>query len=75
MTPLLPINIYSADRNIAQAVVSTSIYKFDSSDDFIDAVKSIYERPYWAYSNIEDGLIDTRAFQVLSFEQTFDMTQ
>lgn len=74
--PLLPINIYSADRNIAQAVVNTSIYKFDSSDDFIDAVKSIYERPYWAYSNIEDGLIDTKSLsRVLSFEQTFDMTQ
>ncbi|HZK26251.1 MAG TPA: alpha-2-macroglobulin family protein, partial [Thermoclostridium sp.] len=74
--PLLPINIYSADRSIKQAVVSTSIYKFNSSENFIDAVKSTYERPYWAYASIEDGLIDTKSLlEVVSFDQTFDMTQ
>lgn len=73
--PLIPIGIYSSDRNTTEAVVSSKIYKFKDSGEFINAVKEIYERPYWSYTASESSLISTdNLAEVLSFEQTFDLT-
>ena len=74
-TPLIPVNIYASDRNITEAVVNTKIYKFNNSEEFIDAVKSMYEIPYWAYVAHQDNLIATENLtEVSSFEQSFDLT-
>ena len=73
--PLIPINIYTSDRNTSEAVVSTTIYKFKNSGEFIDAVKSMYEIPLWAYASYEGHLIPVENLtRVSSFEQTFDLT-
>lgn len=74
-TPLIPISLYTADRNTKEAVVNTTIYKFNNSDDFINAVKTIYEKPHWAYAAYQDNLIDTMNLsKISSFDQTFDLT-
>jgi len=74
--PLIPINIYTADRSTGKAVVSTDIYRFNSAEEFIDAAKTLFEIPYWAYSAQENKAISAdNLTKVISFEQTFDLTE
>lgn len=74
-TPVIPIGIYGSDRNATEAVVNTTIYKFKNSGEFINAAKSKYEIPYWAYVTYEDNLIPTENLsKISSFEQSFDLT-
>lgn len=73
--PLIPIIIYSPDHNTEKAVVKTVIYRFNDAEEFIDAAKTLFERPYWAYSSQEERLILTdNLTEVSSFDQTFDLT-
>lgn len=75
-TPLIPINIYAADSNTAKAVVKTEIFRFNNANEFINAAKKLYEKPYWAYSSYEDNMFPTENLaKVSSFEQTFDLTK
>lgn len=73
--PLIPLYIYSA-TNSEKAVVSTKIYKYKNSGDFIEAMKLKFEQPYWAYSINQKKILTSEGLEeVSSFEQTFDLRQ
>jgi hypothetical protein len=73
--PLIPLYIYSA-TNSEKAVVSTKIYKYKNSGDFIEAMKLKFEQPYWAYSINQKKILTSESLEeVSSFEQTFDLRQ
>ncbi len=73
--PLIPINIYSGDKESTSALVKTTVYKYKDSLSFIEAVRTKYEQPYWAYSLQEKNLLSgTDLTEAASFEQTFDLS-
>ncbi len=73
--PLIPISIYLTDRTVTKAVVTTNIYKFNNSAEFIESVKSTYEIPYWSYVAYQGNLLPTENLtKVSTFDQTFDLT-
>jgi hypothetical protein len=73
--PVIPIHIYSGDREETEAIVKTTVYKFKSIHTFIDALKSKFEIPYWAYTS-QNNLISTDEMEsIASFEQTFNLTK
>lgn len=74
--PVIPLQVYAADRQETEAVVKTTVYKYKNAQAFIDALKSRYEQPAWAYVIQEKHLMSTEGLaNVASFEQTFDLTQ
>ncbi|AGC67529.1 alpha-2-macroglobulin domain protein [Thermoclostridium stercorarium subsp. stercorarium DSM 8532] len=74
--PLIPIDIYLTDHNATKAVVKTAIYRFDNSDEFVNAVKAMYEKPYWSYSTYGETHVPVdNLAKVSEFEQSFDLTK
>ncbi len=74
--PLIPLDIYYGENRETEAVVKTTIYRYESTRDFIEALKTKYEQPYWAYSVQQKNLLSNGdLIKIASFEQTFDLTQ
>ena len=74
--PVIPLSIYSANNVDREAVVKTTVYQFKNTQAFIDALKSKYTTPNWAYVSQQSNLISTEGLaDIASFEQTFDLTK
>jgi len=74
--PVIPIGIYSGDSQATKAVVKTTVYQFKGIQEFLNALKSKYGKPSWAYISQQNNLISKEGLtDIASFEQTFDLTK
>ena len=72
-TPAVGFDLYLRER-IDYADVTLDLYRFDTLDDFIKAIRKKEETPYWAYYASSKSRIDTSGLEhVLQFKQSFNL--
>ena len=71
--PAIGFDLYLRDR-IDMAEVTLNLYRFETLDDFIKAIRKKDETPYWAYYASSKNRIDTSKLEnVLEFKQSFNL--
>ena len=71
--PAIGFDLYLRDR-IDTAEVTLNLYRFETLDDFIKAIRKKDETPYWAYYASSKNRIDTSKLEnVLEFKQSFNL--
>ena len=74
-TPIIPFNLYMRDST-KSADVNINLYRFDTLDDFIKAIRKTEEAPYWAaFASTKSKLDSSELQKVMDFKQTFDLTK
>ncbi|NLX64529.1 MAG: alpha-2-macroglobulin [Clostridiaceae bacterium] len=72
-TPAVGFDLYLRER-IDSADVILDLYRFNTLDDFIKAIRKKEETPYWAYYALSKSKIDTSGLEhVLQFKQSFNL--
>jgi len=72
-TPAVGFDLYLREK-IDTVDVTLDIYRFDTLDDFIKAIRKKEEIPYWAYYTSSKNRIDTSELEhVLQFKQSFNL--
>ncbi|MGI6085743.1 MAG: Ig-like domain-containing protein [Acetivibrionales bacterium] len=71
--PAVGFDLYLRDR-VDSAEVTLNLYRFETIDDFIKAIKKKEETPFWAYYASSRNIIDTSELEhVLEFKQSFNL--
>lgn len=73
--PAVAFDLYLRDR-INSAEVTLNLYRFETIDEFVKAIKKKDESPFWAYYASSKNRIDTSELEhVLEFKQSFDLSK
>ena len=71
--PAIGFDLYLRER-IDSAEVTLNLYRFNTLDDFVKAIRKKEETPYWAYYASSKNRIDTSELEhMLEFKQSFNL--